>query len=352
MIDLRKVFHTLWAKRKLFLKVWIATFVISCIWILPQPRFYTSEVKLAPEMSGDEMGGGRLASIASSFGINIDGGSIQDAIYPELYPELFESPEFIVGLYNVKVETKDGEISTDYYTYIKKHQKKNPLTWPFRWISSKVNSLFEKNDDVVKSKQGCGVNPFMMSRADFALMQKISGNLLCVINTKNSVISIKVTDQDPLVSATMADSVRTHLQDFIIRYRTSKACADIAHYQQMLDSAEIEYNIAVQNYNRFCDTHLGISRQSDLSRRTRLETEVARKQDFLNVMEAQLQSAKVKRQETTPAFTTLKSSIVPVRAAGPKRMMFVLFMLILATVVTSVVFLHKERLLTIPLHGE
>ena len=95
IIDLKKVFQALWKRKGLFFKVWIVTFILSCIWILPQPRYYTCEVKLAPEMNGEDIGGG-LTSIASSFGFNIGGIGGQDAIYPELYPDLFESPEFVV----------------------------------------------------------------------------------------------------------------------------------------------------------------------------------------------------------------------------------------------------------------
>ena len=120
IIDLRKVFKALWKRKGLFIKVWIVTFVLSCIWILPQPRYYTCEVKLAPEMNGEDVGGG-LSSIASSFGFNIGGIGGQDAIYPELYPDLFESPEFVVGLYDIQVATKDGKVATNYFDYIKKH---------------------------------------------------------------------------------------------------------------------------------------------------------------------------------------------------------------------------------------
>lgn len=59
-------------------------------------------------------------------------------------------------------------------------------------------------------------------------------------------------------------------------------------------------------------------------------------------MAAQLQSTKVKMQEKTPAFTTLKSAIVPVKPAGPKRMLFVAGMLFLATVVYSIWLTRKQ----------
>ena len=57
VIDISKIARTLWSKKKQFLKVWAITFVLSCILILPQPRYYTCDVKLAPEMDGGDLAG-------------------------------------------------------------------------------------------------------------------------------------------------------------------------------------------------------------------------------------------------------------------------------------------------------
>ena len=343
IIDLGKVFRTIWENRRRFYKVWAWTFVLSCIWILPQPRFYNCDVKLAPEMNGEDVGGG-LSSIASSFGFNLGGMSGQDAIYPELYPELFESPEFIVGLYGVQITTKDHELTTDYFTYMKEHQKKNPLTFPLVWVKSKITSLFETEDTTPRGKGKGGINPFLMNRKDYILMQQIIEGISCSVDKKTCVVTINVKDQDPLVCATMADSVKTHLQDFIIRYRTSKAAEDVVHYQQMCDSAEAEYDAAMQAYSRFCDTHNNIILQSFQSERDKLESELSIKQNSLAAMETQLQTTKVKLQEKTPAFTTLKSATVPIKPAGPKRMLFVIGMLILVTTVKGFLLIRKDIL--------
>lgn len=338
VIDLSKIIQTLWQRRRTFFKVWIWTFVLSCIWILPQPRYYTCSVKLAPEISGDQSIGG-LSSLASSFGINVGGDGVQDAIYPILYPELFQSPEFIVGLYGIHVTTKDGKISTDYFTYMKKHQKKNPLKWPIR----KIKKLFSKEDDSTpRITDAKGVNPFMMNTKDYNLMQSIMGHISCSVENRNNVITVKVKDQDPLVCAIMADSVKEHLQEFIIKYRTSKAKEDVAHYQQMRDKAEEEYNIAMENYSRFCDTHRDIVLQTYQSKQNKLEGEMSLKQNALSAMETQLMEAKVRLQEKIPAFTTLKSATVPIKPAGPKRVFFVICMLFLTSIITSLYLLRKD----------
>lgn len=343
IIDLSKIFHTLWDKRRTFVKVWIVTFILSCIWILPQPRFYSCAVKLAPEMSGDQSVGG-LGSLVSSFGFNMGGANGQDAIYPELYPELFENPEFIVGLFDIHVTTKEGDISTDYFTYMKKHQKKNMLMWPYNYVKGRIKALFTEKDNTPRADGAKGINPFRMNRKDYELMLSIMGHLKCSVDKKTSVISINVTDQDPLVCAIMADSVKQHLQKFITQYRTSKANEDVIHFEQMRDSAEIEYNIAMERYSRFCDTHRDVVLQSYQSKQNKLETELALKQNSLSAMETQLQNSRLKLQEKTPSFTTLKSATVPVKPAGPKRVIFVIGMLFLSTFATAI-WLCKDHFL-------
>ena len=341
IIDLSKIAHTLWDKRLTFVKVWVVTFILSCIWILPQPRYYTCEVKLAPEVNGDG-GIGGFAGLISSFGINVGGSDGQDAIYPELYPELFKSPEFIVNLYGIHIRTKEGDISTDYFTYMKKHQKKNKLTWPYNYVKGRTKALFAAEDKTPRADGAKGINPFMMNRKDYDLMLSIMGHINCSVDKKNFVISINVQDQDPLVCAIMADSVKQHLQDFIIQYRTSKAIEDIAHYQQLRDSAEIEYNYVMERYSRYCDTHRDIILQSYQSKQNKLENEMSLKQNSLGVLETQLTEAKVRLQEKTPAFTTLKSATVPVKPAGPKRVIFVIGMLFLVTIAGSLWMARKE----------
>ena len=47
------------------------------------------------------------------------------------------------------------------------------------------------------------------------------------------MITITVQDQDKLICATMADTARVKLQDFIIEYRTRKAKTDLDYYTKL-----------------------------------------------------------------------------------------------------------------------
>lgn len=339
VIDLGKIFKTLLAKKKVFFYVWPIVFVLSCIWVFPKPRYYNCSVSLAPEATGEDVAGG-LSSIASNFGINLGGGG-SDAIYPMLYPDLMGSNEFVVGLLGIKVKTEDGTVNTDYYTYLTKHQKKNWLTQPFTKLKNAIGGLFSSKPKSGPSKEK-RLNPFMLSEFDFNLVEGVKKKISCSVDKKTDVVSISVEDQDRLVCATLADSVRQHLQTFITEYRTSKARLDVAHYKQLADSALAEYNTAMKKYSNYCDSNQDILLQASVSERDKLESDMQMKYNTYTAMCTQLEAMKAKLQERTPAFTTLKSATVPIRPAGPKRMIFVAGMLILATIITAFCLLRKN----------
>ncbi|MBQ0075362.1 MAG: chain-length determining protein [Prevotella sp.] len=339
IIDLGEIFKTLLAKKKTFFIIWSIVFALSCLWILPQPRFYTCEVSLAPETSGEDVASG-LGGLASNFGINL-GGAGNDAIYPTLYPDLFTSNQFVVSLFNIKVTTLDGSLTTDYYTYLAKHQKKNWLLNPFYQMISHIKKALS---DKSKGKPGNAkeLNPFQLSEFDFELTERVKSMISCNVNKKTDVITITVKDQDPLICASLADSIRVRLQEHIIEYRTKKTRIDAEHYQHLTDSANMEYRSAVNEYAQFCDANQDLILQSQQSKRDELENEMQMCYNTYQAMKTQLEATKAKLQERTPAFTTLKSATVPIKPAGPKRMFFVASMLILATIISVIWFNHGE----------
>ena len=325
-IDYKRVFQEILRRKHLFYKTLPIAFVLSCIYIFSLPRYYNTETTLAPETE-NPMSGGAIGSIASTFGLDLGEMQSSDAITPLLYPDLMEDNGFVTNMFNIQVTTKNGVTKATYHDYLKKHQK---YPWWTKAIGS-IKSLFTKKSEPSREV----FDPYYLTKPEDDIAKAIAERVNFKTDKKTGVITITVKDQDPLVCAIMADSAKQHLQDFIIQYRTSKAHEDVAHYQHMRDSAEYEYNIAMERYSRFCDSHRGLVLQSYQSMQDKLQNELSLKQNSLSAMETQLQNSMLKLQEKTPAFTTLKSAVVPVRPTGPKRLMFVLMMLILASMATA-----------------
>lgn len=343
VIDLTEVWKLLKTKKKVFFIVLPIVFVLSCLYIFPQPRYYRCSVKLAPEATSENVAGG-LSSLASQFGVNL-GGATQDAIYPLLYPDVVSSNEFVIGLLGINVKSVDGLVNTDYYNYMSKLQKKNPITAPVKKMMRSVTKLFASKDQPGPPSKGAGMSAFRMSKKDSELLDQIKSNISCDVDKKTEVITIKVEDQDPLICATMADSVRNHLQTFITKYRTNKARVDVEHYEKLAKQSKREYEYCVREYSAYCDANQDVMLQSFISKRDELENEMQLKFNAYSAMRTQLEAMRAKLQEKTPAFTTIESATVPVKPAGPKRIIFIFGMCFLATFVTAL-WLARKQLFT------
>ena len=340
-IDYQQLSKTLLSNKRLFLKVWAVTFILSCLWIFPQPRYYTAKVSISPEAgeAKDMMGG--IASLASNFGVNIGNGT-NDAIYPQLYPDLFKSTEFLVGLLDIQIKTKDGKIATDYYTYMKKMQKDNLLLIPWHRFMNWIMSLSKKKEAPIGGKGGKRFDPFQLTKETSEVLEAIEGKINWTYSRTTEVVTITVTDQDALACALLADSIKEHLQIFITDYRTKKSRLDYEHYKKLTADAKVSYENARRQYANFCDANVDVHLQRVQSKIDDLENEMQLRYNVYTALNTRLEAAVAKVQENTPVFTTLTNATVPVKPAGPKRMIFVAAMLFLSTCGTIAYLLRKE----------
>ena len=203
---------------------------------------------------------------------------------------------------------------------------------------------YENNDSIKKLLNN-------LTEEESNIFGKIKDHISCQIDLKTRKITLSVEDQDPLVSATMAEQLRRKLQEFITRYRTSKSLRDLEYYTKLSRQAKAEYEKARQRYSSFSDANMDAILVSYNSKKDDLENEMQLKYNAYTALNTQMETARAKVQETTPAFTTIKEASVPLLPAGPKRMAFVAAMLILSWIVTAFYscrdlfvnsFLHEE----------
>jgi len=323
--------------KKAFFYTMPIVFILSSLIIISIPRSYTCEVKLAPESTSS--GIGSIGALASSFGVNLANKlDNEDAISPELYPDLMNSIDFKVSLFPIKIQTKDKKIETTYYNYLEKHQKYAWWLIPINYIKK----LFEKKEDKPfdSSKK---IDPFILTKKQKDITSLIEQKIDCEVDKKTNVISIVVTDQDPLVCATMADSIKSRLQLFITDYRTNKAKIDLEYTKKLYVEAKSSYDKARQLYATFSDGNQELILESYKAKQEDLENEMQLKYNNYNSICQQLLAAKAKVQERTPAFTTLQSASVPNKPSKPKRMLFVLAMLFLTFIITSIYSINKMQ---------
>lgn len=327
-IDVYAIAIAMWKHKKLYFISLPVVFIISCLLIICVPRYYTSTAKLAPELSS--FNSSSLGDLASSFGFDIGGNSNNgDAIFPELYPELISSNDFLVSMFDVKVKSIDGSINTSYYDYLATKQQS---PWWSKCMNG-VKSWFATKDSSIVAEKA---NPFRLTKKQNDIAQSIARLVTCSVDKKNYVISISVEDQDPLICATIADTVQTRLQQFITEYRTSKAKKDLEYYKKLCADAKAKYEKTRRTYGSYADANQEVILESYKLKENDLENEMQLLYNNYTAMQTQVQQAQAKLLMQTPAFTTLQSASVPLKPAGPKRMIFVLGMTFFAFLIVTV----------------
>ena len=333
-IDVVAIAKAMWQHKKIYAIVLPVVAIVSYALIVCVPRTYTSTVKLAPELSS--FNSSSLSDIASSFGFDMGASNGNgDAIFPELYPDLIQSNDFITSLFDVKVKSSDGKINTSYYNYLSIYQK---VPWWTKATEAIKNLFASKSNATGVSKK---VNPFMLTKKQDDVAKGISGLVSCAVDKKNYVISISVQDQDPLICATIADTVRARLQQFITEYRTRKARTDLEYYQKLCKEAKEKYEKVRRTYGSYSDANQDVILESYKLKENDLENEMQLLYNNYTTLTTQVQQAQAKLLMQTPAFTTLQNASVPLKPTGPKRMYFVVTMMIFTFIILTLYFIRN-----------
>ncbi|MBR1666775.1 MAG: chain-length determining protein [Bacteroidaceae bacterium] len=338
-IDYGALFATLMKHKSLYKKVLPITFVLACFIVLSIPVYYTCEVQLAPELTTTR-NSGSISALASQFGLKMGMGTMgnSEALYPTLYPDLINSSDFKVSLFNVPVHRKDSTQVMTYYDYLRNDQDK---PWWSSAIGAVVDGVVEllALEDTIDQEH---IDPFQLTKLQTKIVKSLEKKIVCDVDNKSLAITITVTDQDPLICATIADSVKARLQDFITDYRTKKARVDLEFNRKLYEEAKNLYDEAREEYATYADANLDLMYQKDRTKLINLENEMQLRYNTYNSVAQQLTSSEAKVQQDTPAFTTLQSATVPVEKSGPPRTKIVLAVLFLAFLCTSAWILHKE----------
>lgn len=314
-IDIVGLLKSLWAERGLVIKVGFFSAILGVFMALNSPKIYTTSVALAPESADPSASLNKLGSITSMLGIKMGSAMSSDAIFPEIYPQVLASTDFLLSLFDVPVRLLEGEDTKTYYRHLMEDGFIPVWRWPQIWISS----LFKEESEPKP------LDPFHLTKAQTNICGVMRKSISCVVDKKTGVITISVSDEDKRVSALMADSVTSKLQQYITLYRTKKTRNDLEYLHVLYEQARENYLQAQNEYAKATDSNMALVKSVNKVALTNLENEMQLKYEIYSSTAQQLQLTKERLQEKTPAFTTIQSATIPDRASSFPRSMTVIF---------------------------
>lgn len=342
-IDLLELAMKLWDQKK---KICIWCFVGAILGVVVAfsiPKEYTTDVKLAPEASGNSKVNGSLGAMAAMVGLGGGSQSGGDAVNPMLYPDVVSSVPFLVDLFNVPVEDIDGEKKITVREYVEEDLR-SPWWSVIMGLPFKLIGLLRSSDkDETNSDKA--IDTFQLTKPEDSVVKALRARIAASVDTKTSVITISVMMQDPLVSATLADTVVNRLQEYITDYRTNKARKDLEYAELLNKEAQDNYYKAQQRYADYLDRNNGLILHSAQTTRERLQNEATLAFNLYNQTAQQVQLAKAKVQENTPVYAIVTPATVPIKPTSPRKPLILVGFVFLAFVASSAWILYGKPLM-------
>lgn len=332
-IDWMGILRQVLAIRKKLYKAAAVGVVLGILIALGTPKQYTVSITLSPEMGSSKSGSGPASMVASFLGGSI-GSDSPDALNATLTPDIVASTPFLLELFDARVVSQDKQIDTTFTAYLDE-QKSSWMGYVLKapgMAISGIKSLFsEKKEKTATIQKGA----IELNEKDAAKLGSLRQAITVEADKKTAITTLSVTLQDPKVTATIADSVVSKLQQYITAYRTSKAKEDCQYLEKLYKERQQEYYDAQQRYARYVDANSNVVFQSTLAERERLQNDMNLAYQVYSQVAQQLQVARAKVQEEKPVFAVVEPAVVPLNPSGTSRKVIVLGFLFLAVAFTG-----------------
>ena len=342
-IDIVGLFLLLWSKRKRILINCSIAFLLAMIIAFSMPKKYTSKVVMAPEISSSSSLDA-LGEVASMAGVNLGNmGGSDDALYPELYPQIVTSTPFLMDVLSSEVVSVAGDTLT-VYDYIEKHTKTAWWTKVYSVPVSYLKRTFSSSEESVAVAVSPETPQNSLTKKQTSVLSRLEKSIVIDVDKGNFLVTISVTMQDKKIAAAVATIVSEKLTKYIEEYRSAKARKDLYYNEQLYEELKEKYIAAQSAYAEYANLHQNVVNKKYQIELLRLQNEMDMAYGIYSQMAQVLEMSRAKVQENTPVCVVIQPAYVPIKASSPKKMMMAALYMFLAFFGTSAWIIIKDRI--------
>ena len=289
--------------------------IIGALYAFSKPNMYTAQVTVMPEVqSKGAVGLGNLGSLAGLAGISLDNLGEQDAIRPDLYPNVLQSVPFALHLLQQPVYSTALKAKMTLQEFKKRLGDAgffNQLTGLFSGDGTE-----KKEDEVDPQNFSQAIH---VTKEQDELIKSVQASTTATYDKKTGILTIMAVEPDPVVAATVARLSLEYLTNYVITYRTEKARKQVGFLIHQVGEAKKKYQASEYALSDYRDRNRSLFLNTAKIDEQRLQADYLLAQSVYNDLSKQLEQAKIKVQEETPVFKTLEPPTVPLRKSGPQR---------------------------------
>jgi len=348
-VDLMELLSQIWEGRIIIIKTVTIFIIIGLVFTIGSLNHYKAEVKLLPEIGGNESGVSGLmkqfGGLSSLAGINLGSINPSDALNPTLYPEIVRSTPLMIQLLSSPIKVPSQNASTTLYTYMVELKrmsltdvlKKYTIGLPGT-IKENLNS--EDNDSISFSFTN---EPVRINKKLSETIEELNNCVQSSVNVKSGIISISAEFTDPEVAAQVAQYALEYLTEFITQYRIEKEKKNLDFINSQCEIAKTEFEKAQNKLADFIDQNKFIVSAQIEGQKEMLQSEYDLTFNVYNSLSQQKEQAKIKVQQETPVFKVLNPIQVPIEKSRPKRSIIMMIILI-SGVITGIAAIYLKKI--------
>ncbi len=301
-----------------YLLVFAASLLLASIVVTSIPKEYSAQVKLADEHKETDLllGLNNIAAWAKTAMTGHHGMRM-----PAAYYKIVMTRDFAVEMSKIPVEG----YGTDYFHYTLENYER---PW---W-----EKLFRHERDSVETYD--------------EVISIINHRIRSKTSARYGTTLIQVTDNDPVVAAMMADSVRVHLQRRMAAIARQTALFDLAAAETRFKQAELRYQSARDDYARYTDSHNDLSDSRASAEEDHLLKEYESAFTAYEKASEQRLRAQALVDKFSFTFAVLTNATVPLDATAPAPQGYILSFVFIGLIVATWILLGRQKYLEYKKH--
>ncbi len=276
---------------------------------------------------------GKISSLASLAGFDLDLSDPNSDISPILYPQIVESAPFMLELMNKPFTFKqvDHPVSLyEYFVHIKKPSVYEYLRQFTIGLPGYIKAKMKKKGVGTAVKNG---GPIVVTEEQALMMEALEGSVELSINKKEGYLTLTCYMSEPLLTAQVAEEALNLLQKYIVNFKTKKATEQLAFIEQRYAEKKADCIKAQERLASFRDRNWHVSTASALAEQERLQNDYDIANSVYSELAKSLEQSKIQVKRQTPAFAIIKPVVVPIEKDSPNRLKILMVSIILGFVV-------------------
>ena len=291
--------------KKVIITVTVVFMFLGLISALTMTRIYTSKVTLVPELGKSTSSS--LSSLSNMLGLGgMTMGSSADAYHVTVYPEVVASTPFVAKMFDMRVTDPKKDIDTTLVGYLTR--ERFSIGSVIGYVTKPIFSLFSNKEEETKGNE---LNLFHLTKEQDRIVKTMNKAIQVDVDKKTGETTIQVTMDNPVIAATVADTVCKHLREYIVEYRTRKAREDLENYKKIADESYQRYLKASKAYAYYQDHNRGLILNAVISEGSRLSNELQIASQLYQQMKLQAEMARGKVIDEKPVFAIIQPATVP-----------------------------------------